>query len=694
MLRRSLACLAVLAACGSAAPQPPASPASPPTATHAPPPAADVDVARWTARLDDAHDSERAIAELEALGDARAIPALGKAWNAQRRPVRMLQAIIALAKRTGRWDDALPFLGQALTEVDDANPRSVDSALAAADAIGEAHLAAGLPALASLAHRPATKKLIAAQVAAIRALGKLSADRARATAALVQLLEREPPPHPRDIRGPDRRPHLERFELALTATGASINALAELRAEAATAPLVLTMYRLPELNRQTWRALAAIGPRAVDELRRILRGEHAAVNQLFRAKQLDRACSDPTDPSDPSAPAAPFCEPVSAMDAYAAGALGALLDPTAVPDLLAALKRPAKPAYILDDAPGPSQHTFILDALRKIGAPEAAPTVRALWTDRKVALATRAAAIATYPFLSTDGAAADELGKIAADNRAEDELRLEAATAYARLSREPRSIALFQSLAQRYLDASAKKRREADREKPRADAADKDLEPRKQALDKMKIDLLALTKDERVGAAEIRAATAAVKRAEADLKDAWRAHREKTRPYKQLDQQAKAYLGFARTFQVHIVRVDVALRCKEGLSCYEAHLRITTDEVAKNVTPYIKDAFQWTVDDQRLLVEAAVDRALLELGRRGVNAAPMLGAVLALLANESRAIRQAALLALPRIARSPCAECVEKLDLAIQSTQGKPLFADVAQEAALLRAYFTRGEAK
>src|SRR6266436_5524562 len=44
--------------------------------------------------------------------------------------------------------------------------------LAVADAIGEAH--AGLDALASLASRRTTKKIIAAQIAAIRALGKMA----------------------------------------------------------------------------------------------------------------------------------------------------------------------------------------------------------------------------------------------------------------------------------------------------------------------------------------------------------------------------------------------------------------------------------------------------------------------------------------------------------------------------------------
>jgi hypothetical protein len=70
-----------------------------------------------------------------------------------RRPVRILQVIIGLARpltpeeakkkfmtdyeasgREASWDQALPFLKMALIDVDEANPRSVDSATKAADA--------------------------------------------------------------------------------------------------------------------------------------------------------------------------------------------------------------------------------------------------------------------------------------------------------------------------------------------------------------------------------------------------------------------------------------------------------------------------------------------------------------------------------------------------------------------------------
>jgi hypothetical protein len=101
----------------------------------------------WTKQLDDPREAERAVTQLEQLGDPSAIPALGNAWANQGKPVRLLQVIISLARpltpaeakeaymtdyekkgRPASWNLAEKFLIQALTEVDEANPRSVDSA--------------------------------------------------------------------------------------------------------------------------------------------------------------------------------------------------------------------------------------------------------------------------------------------------------------------------------------------------------------------------------------------------------------------------------------------------------------------------------------------------------------------------------------------------------------------------------------
>src|SRR5687767_12118097 len=56
------------------------------------------DYKTWTKKLDDPRDGERAVTELEQLGNPGAIPALGEAWKSQGKPVRLLQVIITLAR--------------------------------------------------------------------------------------------------------------------------------------------------------------------------------------------------------------------------------------------------------------------------------------------------------------------------------------------------------------------------------------------------------------------------------------------------------------------------------------------------------------------------------------------------------------------------------------------------------------------
>ena len=50
----------------------------------------------WTKKLNDPHEAERAVTQLEELGDPSAIEDLGAAWTEQGKPVRLLQVIISL----------------------------------------------------------------------------------------------------------------------------------------------------------------------------------------------------------------------------------------------------------------------------------------------------------------------------------------------------------------------------------------------------------------------------------------------------------------------------------------------------------------------------------------------------------------------------------------------------------------------
>jgi hypothetical protein len=674
----------------------------------------------WTKQLDDPREAERAVTQLEQLGNPDAIPALGSAWASQGKPVRLLQVIISLARpltpeqakatfmtdyeKTGRpasWAKAEPFLIKALTEVDEANPRSVDSAQKAADALGEARLESGLDALIEIAAKPVSKKLIAAQVAAIRAIGKYSDQKQKAAGALMKIIDRDPPDHPRTAKDKEQGRALEeKFGLFLGVTGASINALSELRAPSAAKTLVLSMYRTPELFTQIRRALVASGPSALEELRKILRDQNPEVEQLFKDKKLDRYCGDKNDaPPDQ-------CQKVSAKYFYPAVVIGDFYEPKAVPDLLAALKAsPPYPQYFSDDQPsGSTQYNAIFDALRKIGSPEGAETVKAMWAGGgggggkkgKGApppggpdLMTRILAIGAYPFLTRDGSGTAELGKIAADNTADDNLRQEAATAFARLSRDGGDTKVLTDLAQKYFDAADKKKKEAaGKPKTDADAADKEFEKVKKKADDAKMAVLKTTKDSTKTAADIKAASEEAKKAEDELKAAKKVHKEKTAPFKQAEAAAKAYKGYARMFQTHIARIEVALRCKQDINCFAATLKLSAEESAKNLAPYIKDIKDWTKDEKLGLWEGEVERAMLEIGKQGPKAAALTDTLLDAAKSDDRLIRQSILLALPKIAKIPCNNCEAKLDAAIKAGEGKTTLGDLNLETTMLRNYF------
>lgn len=653
--------LALLVACGAQLQPATTSPAQPPperTARRAP--ASEVDV--WIAKLDDPDEAEEAIDRLAELGNAAAIPKLTLAWRDRGRHPHVLRSLLAIARSNGPagWQAIEGVLDEALTDVDDANPRHADSAMKAAEAIGEANLGSLHPRLIELAQRRSSTKLIAAQVAAIRALGVLASNSKPVTLALIALVDREPPQHPRSAIGRDARRALEqRYALHMAATGAAINALADVRSPLATESLILANLRTPELFTQIRRTLVAIGPSAAAQLRDVLRGTHAMAKQLVADRKLDRYCGDRDEmPADQ-------CWPTALATHYAAILLGDLRDAAAVPDLVAALAQPAVPAYYVDQAPGPTQTTAILDALRKIGDPAAAAPLRALWMNKRADTDLRASAIAAYAFAARDTAGIKQLTQIARDNAAADEMRIEAANAIGRLSRDARDVDTMRALAKRYLDAAAKKRREADKLAPQAQAEDAALAAAKQTLEAKKSELLATTQDPQSTTDQIRAATEAMRQAQDDYKQARRKQRDKSAPFRQAQQAEKAYVGYARMFQAHVARIEIAIRCKQDIACFASALGASPDAVAADLARYLPDATTWSAEDKRLLVDAQIDRAAVELGKQGAAAAAVTDKLLAHVDSEHQATRNAVLLALPKVAKPPCEPCERALTTAI-----------------------------
>ncbi|HEX7839419.1 MAG TPA: hypothetical protein VF469_18205, partial [Kofleriaceae bacterium] len=679
----------------------------------------------WTKKLGDQRESEHAVTELEHLGNPTAIEAIGKTWIDQGKPPRLLQVIISLARpltpeqankenytdyatsgRPASWEKALPYLKQALSEVDEANRSSVESAEKSAEALGESKLPEGLDALIEIATKPVTKKLITAQIAAIRAIGKYTSDTGHAAGALIKVIDKDPPPSPRTAKEKDAaRALAETYNRFLAVSRAAIDALGDLHAGAAAKPLVLAMFRTPDLLPNLRSALIASGPSAFEELRRALAGTHPEVNQLLKDKRLDKYCGDRNDaPPDQ-------CQPVSVMYAVPASVIGDFFDARAVPDLLAAIKGPPVPVAYADDQPSPAtQYNTVLDALSKIGSADAAPTVRALWLTQaapagkpargkrgaeaakgsgEIDPATRILAINAYPFVAHDDAGVEELGKIASDNGAEAQLRQAAATAFALLAHDTKDITVLQGLAQKYFEGSATERAKADgKPKAAADAADKEFAKAKKLLDDAKAAVLKATHDTSKSAADIRAATDEAKKAEDAFKAAKKTHADAVAPYKAADGNAKRFKNYARMFQTHIARVEVAMRCKQDITCYGNTLKLKPADAAKNVAPYVKDLKDWTSEDQVGLVEASIERAMLELGTRGKQASGLTDVLLDSAKTDDRVVLQSVLFALPKIAAVPCGNCEAKLQDAIHASEGKTTLAELNLGTKMLKNYF------
>jgi hypothetical protein len=657
----------------------------------------------WAKKLDDPREMDTAVDKLENLGNPKGIQPLGEAWLKQARPSRILQVIIELARplskeeadkrflsdfpdgRPASWDAALPYLKKALEDADETNPRSVDSAVKAADAIGDAGLEEGLDTLIEFAGRPATKKMIQAQIAAVRALGSFSGSRAKAVAALMKLVDRDPPPSPRTAKDQEsKRTMAEQYARFLGITTSAINSLGTLRAPEATKVLVLAIYRIPEAFTQVRRALTASGGGAVGELRKVIRGEHAEVNQLFKDKKLGQYCGDRGDlPPDQ-------CVPVSARDFYAAIVIGDMYDPASVPDLLAALKRPAQPAYFFDDQPSGTQHGAIFDALRKIGSDQAADRLLGIWSDSKADLSARIGAIGAYSFTARGDEAVGKLIEIIEDNGENGDLRLEAAVSYGRLARSASSIPLMQTLAAKYGKESDEDRAKADGEpKKTMEKAKEKAKVARKGREEAKADLERMTRDPDASAEKIRAATDLAAAKEEAVKEADKKQKAESQKYNELDRNAKLRHGYERQFQSHIARIELAVRCKDDLACYVATLQAKPEDVMGKLTAYIKDFKDWTADEKAMLVSAQIERGMLEVGKRGQKAVGQSAALLDALKSDDRITRQSILLALPKVVKVPCDTCEAKLDDAIQAGTGKSTMSELNVETEMLRNYFS-----
>ncbi len=667
----------------------------------------------WTKKLDDPNEVERAVTQLERLGDNRAIPALGKSWERQGRPDTILKVIIDLAKplteqeakanfknndkaRPAAWDKALPILTKAIEDVDPANPRSVESARLAAESLGLSKVDGALDVLVAAANKPTDKQEVKQlRGQAILSLGELGDP--GAVSVLNTIIREEFVPSKPEMHG------------------AAIIALGKLKSPNAIPVLIESMYRLPFFFKQVRRSLVASGGTVGDRMRSILEGSDTEVNTLFTENSLGMYKGDLGKDPLPQAE----WQKVSAMDYYAAIIAGDLYDPKAVPALLKALARDPVPSYFVDSAPGPVAHNAVLDALRKIGSPEATKAVLDVWTVGKNE-DIKPIAANVYSFVSRDGSekvgkgsALDALGAIAEKNDADQQFRLEASVAYGRLARSKDRIPLLIGQAKRFKDESDKAQKEADGPPKAAYEKQKAIyEAAKATLDAAKAEVARAGGPNKAPVQMIEASTKA--KVDFDkVKDPFTAAKA---TWKALDDKAKAYRGYQRLYETHAARIEIAMHCKDDAACYGATLvpvpAPEPDEDGKPkpskgpdiqakckadwpaVSKRLKDASsaievaKYTDEEKIEVCIAQIERALLELGKMGPKASSQLQVLLYNVSSDDRLVRQSILLTLPKVAGKDCAECGAKLDAAIKAAAGKDALRELNFETQVLRSFF------
>jgi hypothetical protein len=359
----------------------------------------------WVEELDDRSTLNAALRRIERAGDPKTIKPLGEAWKKYNKQSNILRVLIGVAgKKDGggkaHWNEALPYLVDAVQNFDQAARSSIDDAVVSCDALGRSGDPSVVPTLLAAAQKPLPKLHPgnAVRGACIRALGNFRDP--KVADVLIRILETDP----------------ERQRIHLNAAAAL--ALAESGDARALPALVNAMLFMPAVFPQARAAITRVGKPAIPKLVELFQEKDGEIAKKAKEKELDK-----------KAPGAVVFK--SAL------LLGDLRAREAVPMLTAGLKGEQKIAFFDErsGAPGPSTHDGILGALRTIMDPGSAGAVRSYMLDSKTYDGTRPTAIDVYSMIATDDAALGDLVRFMKDEKEEQQIRLAAIIAYGRLAR-------------------------------------------------------------------------------------------------------------------------------------------------------------------------------------------------------------------------------------------------------------------
>lgn len=423
----------------------------------------------WIEKLDDPKEVERSVQELERLRDPVAIKPLAAIWKKHNKWSRALRAIITIAgthdEKTGKgpyWEDAIPVLEETVKDYDPSDKRSVEDAVIACDALGQARSPGSVAVLIDAANGPGAKtlpKLSAGQnvrIAALKALGNYGGnDKAVETlVAVLSVID----------------PKVQLIQL----NAAAANALAATQDPKALQPLLRALFEASPIYHQVRAAVTRIGKPAIPELIKIFEGKHDAINKFAAEAGFATDCEKEEGPDT-------RCQAPGNLQFKAANLLGDLRAKEAVPVLTAALGRPGRVAFydMATGNKGPSTHAAVLDALRKIGEPKTAGAVLTYASDPATAKDVQAIAIDVYSMLATDDAGLGFLAEKLKSDAEDEDVRRASGLAYSRLVRKKEELAPLQFMIDRYTreakefdGKAARASKKDDKEKLEGNAAD------------------------------------------------------------------------------------------------------------------------------------------------------------------------------------------------------------------------------
>ena len=584
----------------------------------------------WIDKLDDGAELEEAITNLERLKCPEAIKPLGKVWEKHNKWSKVLRVIINLADQPEMvkghpkfpngdcpdagegpyWKDAVPFLISAVEEFDVTDEREIQDAAVAAEALGKAKSSDAIQVLISAATKK--EKLRQGQmvrIAAVKALGGFG-DNKRTVESIVKVLETPA--------------KMETIRL----NAAAANALASTRSPSAIEPLIFALFEISPIYQQVRTALTTIGKPVIPELVKVFTGKHVAMNEYAKKNKFAIDCETKQGPGS-------TCIAPGNLRFKAASLLGDLRATEAIPALTASLAKPEMVSFFdpKSGAQGPSDHNAVLDALRKMGAFKAAPTLYQYIQAESTAATTRPLAIDAYSMLAKDTKALSYLQKTF--EAPDTGLRQVATLAYARLARTEKQLKPIQAIIDRQL-ASAK---ESDAKAVKAES-------------------------------------------DSDKNDA--------------EGAATAFRGFAREYEQHRTRARAGVVCAKDLKCYQELLKLDAKGVVEKlkIPNHRGTGEKMKKQDMQTYRIAALERALLEIAKMGKDAAPAYEDLLKHAESTDRIVRQGVLLALVQVAPKPCDKCVSRLQAIIDAQSSQTTLDNLTSDTRIVMNHFISGGAK